>query len=158
MATGPYGKPRPIHFKGMETFPGTILHSADYKTGKDFTGQNVLVVGFGNSACEIAIDLFEQGAKPSISVRSPVNVVPRDLLGLPVQELSLLLDYLPPFIADALSAPLIKWKVGDIEKLGLKKMPYGPLQEIRRDGNAPVLDIGTIQSYPAGTYKNIRRY
>jgi cation diffusion facilitator CzcD-associated flavoprotein CzcO len=46
----------------METFPGKILHSYEYKSGKNFKGQRVLVVGFGNSACEIAIDLHEQGA------------------------------------------------------------------------------------------------
>ena len=61
MATGPFGKPKPVNFKGMETFPGKIIHSYGYKTGKDFKGQKVLVVGFGNSACEIAIDLYEQG-------------------------------------------------------------------------------------------------
>ena len=59
MATGPFGKPKPVNFRGMETFPGRIMHSYGYKTGKDFKGQKVLVVGFGNSACEIAIDLYE---------------------------------------------------------------------------------------------------
>ena len=145
MANGAFAKPRPIFFKGMESFPGKILHSASYKTGKDFRGQNVLVVGFGNSACEIAIDLCEQGAKTAISVRSPVNVIPRDVLGIPVLQLSLLLSPLPPRIADILSQPLMWLLVGDITKLGLKKMPYGPLEELRRDRNAPVLDIGTIK-------------
>ena len=145
MATGAYGRPKPVSFPGMDTFPGRILHSFEYKTGKDFTGQKVLVVGFGNSACEIAIDLYEQGAIPFMSVRSPVNVIPRDVLGLPVIELSLLLNRLPVRMADALSAPLLKWLIGDLNKLGLKKLPYGPLEEIRRDGNAPVLDIGTLQ-------------
>src|ERR1700676_358141 len=56
MATGAYGKPKTVNFKGMETFPGRILHSFGYRTGRDFKGQKVLVVGFGNSACEIAID------------------------------------------------------------------------------------------------------
>jgi cation diffusion facilitator CzcD-associated flavoprotein CzcO len=41
-------------------------------------------VGFGNSACEIAIDLHERGAKPTIAVRGAVNVVPRDVLGIPI--------------------------------------------------------------------------
>jgi len=153
MATGAYGKPQHINFRGMETFPGKILHSYVYKTGKDFKGQNVLVVGFGNSACEIAIDLYEQGSMPSMSVRSPVNVIPRDVLGLPVLELSLLLSRLPPRIADTVSAPLIKWLIGDLSKLGLKKMPYGPLEEIRRDGNVPLLDIGTIQHIRKGHIK-----
>jgi hypothetical protein len=145
MATGAYGRPKPVSFPGMDTFPGRILHSFEYKMGKDFAGQKVLVVGFGNSACEIAIDLYEQGAIPFMSVRSPVNVIPRDVLGLPVIELSLLLNRLPVRVADALSAPLLKWLTGDLNKLGLKKLPYGPLEEIRRDGKAPVLDIGTLQ-------------
>ncbi len=145
MATGAYGKPRPIEFKGAETFRGKILHSSDYKTGKDFRKQNVLVVGFGNSACEIAIDLYEQGAVPSMAVRSAVNVVPRDVLGIPVLELSIILNRLSPSVADAISTPLMKVLVGDIQKLGLKRLPYGPLEQIRRDGTIPLLDIGTIK-------------
>ncbi|HEX3769044.1 MAG TPA: NAD(P)/FAD-dependent oxidoreductase [Puia sp.] len=79
MATGAYGMPRQIEIRGMESFPGKILHSSEYKTGKDFEGQEVLVIGFGNSACEIALDLHEQGAFPSMSVRSAVNILPRDV-------------------------------------------------------------------------------
>ncbi|MEP7143386.1 MAG: NAD(P)-binding domain-containing protein [Ferruginibacter sp.] len=153
MATGLYSKPKPINFKGMETFPGKMLHSYEYKTGKDFKGQNVLVVGFGNSACEIAVDLYEQGSTPSMAVRSPVNVIPRDVLGVPVLELSLLMRRLSPRIADAISAPLMKWLIGDLTKLGLKKMPYGPLEEIRRDGNVPLLDIDTIRHIRQGHIK-----
>jgi len=145
IATGPFGKPKPVSFKGMETFPRKILHSYAYKTGKDFKGQEVLVVGFGNSACEIAIDLFEQGAKPSMAVRSPVNIVPRDLFGIPILKLSLLLSRLPPSIADAINAPFMQLRFGNITKLGLNKMPYGAFQQIHKDGNIPVLDIGTLK-------------
>ena len=144
MATGAFGRPKPIDFNGIRNFPGRVLHSYEYRSGKDFKGQKVLVVGFGNSACEIAIDLYEQGATPSMSVRSPVNVIPRDVLGIPVIELSLLLSRLSPRLADAISAPLVKALIGDLTGLGLKKMPYGPLEQIHRDGKAPVLDIGTI--------------
>ena len=150
MATGLYNKPKPIIFEGMEKFTGKILHSSEYKTGKDFTGQKVLVVGFGNSACEIAIDLYEQGSIPSMSVRSAVNVIPRDVLGIPVLQLSLLMKRLPPRVADMISAPVMRWLIGDLTKLGLKKKPYGPLEGIRRDGNAPVLDIGTIHHIRKG--------
>jgi indole-3-pyruvate monooxygenase len=150
MATGAFSKPKPIAFRGMETFQGKILHSLAYKTGRDFKGQKVLVVGFGNSACEIAIDLYEQGATPAMAVRSPVNVIPRDVFGIPILELSLALNPLPPKMADAISAPLIHWLVGDLRKLGLSYMPYGPLEEIRKDGNAPVLDIGTIKHIREG--------
>ncbi|HEX5154075.1 MAG TPA: NAD(P)/FAD-dependent oxidoreductase [Parafilimonas sp.] len=153
IATGPFGKPKPVNFKGMETFPGKILHSYEYKTGKDFKGKNVLVVGFGNSACEIAIDLHEQGARPSMAVRSPVNIIPRDILGIPILEISQLMSNLPPRMADTINAPLMKLLFGDITKLGLKKMPYGPFEEIEKDGNIPVLDIGTIKHIRKGHIK-----
>jgi indole-3-pyruvate monooxygenase len=145
MATGPFSKPKPIEIPGLRSFPGKALHSYGYTTGADFKGQSVLVIGFGNSACEIAIDLFEQGAIPSMAVRSPVNVVPRDVLGIPILDLSILLSPLPPRVADAISAPLMKLLIGDIRPLGLKKMPYGPLEMIHRDARAPVLDIGAIR-------------
>ena len=145
VATGPFAKPKPFNIKGIESFTGKMIHSSVYKTGKDFKNQKVLVVGFGNSACEIAIDLYEQGAIPSISVRSPVNVVPRDILGIPILEISQALSHLPARVADAVSAPLNRLLVGDIAKLGLIKKPYGPFEEIKRDGHIPVLDIGTIK-------------
>jgi cation diffusion facilitator CzcD-associated flavoprotein CzcO len=153
MATGAYGRARPVNFKGLETFPGKVLHSCEYKTGATFSREKVLVVGFGNSACEIAIDLYEQGAEPVMAVRSAVNVIPRDILGVPVLELSMLLSRLSPRVADAIGAPLIRWLIGDIQKLGLRKKPFGPLEQISREGKAPVLDIGTIQHIRDGHIK-----
>jgi len=153
MATGPFAKPKPVNFKGMETFPGKLIHSYAYKTGKDFKGQKVLAVGFGNSACEIAIDLYEQGALPSMSVRSPVNVIPRDILGIPILEISQLMSRMPPRLADTINAPLMRLLFGDITKLGLKKMSYGPFEQIQKDGSIPVLDIGIIKHIRKGHIK-----
>ena len=153
VATGAFGKPKSIGFKGMETFPGKIIHSYGYKTGRDFKGKKVLVVGFGNSACEIAIDLYEQGAMPSMSVRSPVNMVPRDILGIPILQLSLVMSRLPAKIADAVNEPLMRLWFGDIRKLGLKKMKYGTFQQIEKDASIPLLDIGTIKHIKQGHIK-----
>jgi indole-3-pyruvate monooxygenase len=145
LATGAYGKPRTVALAGQESFPGKVLHSYEYKTGTEFSGKRVLVIGFGNSACEIAIDLVEKGAAVSMAVRSAVNVVPRDILGVPVLELSLLLRHLPPRVADWISAPLVRGVIGDISRLGLERMPYGPIVQIVKDGKAPVLDIGIVR-------------
>jgi indole-3-pyruvate monooxygenase len=153
MATGPYGKPRTVQFKGMETFRGKIIHSYDYKRGSDFKGQKVLVVGFGNSACEIAIDLYEQGAVPVMSVRSPTNVFPREFLGIPILYIALIMSRLSPRLADALNDPLMRMLFGDITKIGLKRMPYGIFQQIKKDGTIPLLDIGTIKHIRQGHIK-----
>ncbi len=150
MATGTFSKPKPLDFPGLETFPGPAIHSSQYKTGETYRGKNVLVAGFGNSACEIAIDLYEQGATPTMAVRSPVNIVPRDLLGIPILQLSYLLSLLPPNIADRLSRPAIQMAVGNIEAFGLQRQAYGAFEQIRRDMKAPVLDIGTIEHIRKG--------
>jgi len=154
LATGAYGKPKPVCFKGLETFPGKILHSSNYKTGKEFKNEKVLVVGFGNSACEIAIDLYEQGAEPSMSVRSAVNIIPRDLFGIPVLKISLFcLSKLPSKLADAVAAPIMRLKFGDITKLGLRKKSYGVFEQIKKDMSIPLLDIGTVKHIREGHIK-----
>ncbi len=144
VCTGNTNIPRMVKKDGMDTFPGKIIHSSAYKNGKEFKGKNVLIIGFGNSACEIAICLSEHGAQPSLSVRSPVNVIPRDILGIPVLQLGILQSRLSPKFADTLNKPLLKLLIGDIEKYGLRKLPYGPIEQIVRDHQIPLLDIGTM--------------
>ena len=79
IATGFYGAP---FLPGtLGDFHGTSIHSSQYKTGTDFAGQKVLVVGIGNSGSEQLVDLWESGAKPSVLIRSPPLVLPRWVLG-----------------------------------------------------------------------------
>lgn len=150
VATGLTNKPKIPGFEGMNSFKGKVLHSSQYKNGAGFAGKNVLVVGFGNSACEQAICLHEHGANPSLSVRSGVNVLPRDILGFPVLEIGKLTSLFPPKLADKINAPIIRMLVGDITKLGLKKSKYGPLEQINKQKRIPLLDIGTIKLIKQG--------
>lgn len=144
IATGYTHTPVVPHWTAQEDYTGEVLHSSQYVDGSKWTGEPVLVVGFGNSACEIAIDLHEHGARPELSVRHPVNVVPRDILGLPILQLGILGGRLPPRIADATFAPLIRATVGSLDGTGLQKLPYGPMTQIARDKTIPLLDIGTM--------------
>lgn len=72
VASGETAEPRVPQIPGLETFQGKVIHSTGYKNGTEFQDKNVLVVGAGNSGMEIALDLANYGAKPSIIVRSPV--------------------------------------------------------------------------------------
>ena len=154
VATGHTRVPNVPSWPGQDDFSGTILHSQEYKNGALFTGKNVLVVGFGNSAGEIAIDLSEHRAQSvSMSVRSGVNVIPRDMFGVPILTVALLMDYLPPKLADVLSVPLLKMTIGDLQKYGLPKLPYGPNVQVRKDGKNPLLDIGTVKLIKNGRIK-----
>ncbi len=150
IATGMSHTPFLPDVPGMDIYEGRVLHSADYDSGRDFQDQDVLVVGFGNSAGEIALDLAEQGARPSISVRSPSVVVPRDIAGIPILTVSRWLSVLPPRVADRLSAPLLWLMVGNIEKVGIPAARSGPLEQIATSGKIPLLDVGTMAALKTG--------
>jgi hypothetical protein len=153
IATGINHQPTLAEFEGMNSFKGKIIHSSEYKNGKAFAGQHVLIVGFGNSGCEQAICLHEHGAHPSLSVRSAVNVLPRDILGFPVLEMGKLTSALPARIADKINAPLIRILVGNITKLGLRKSKFGPREQLEKLRRVPLLDVGTIRLIKQGHIK-----
>jgi indole-3-pyruvate monooxygenase len=108
MATGTNAVPHVPAWPGRERFRGGLVHSRDYRNGERFHQRRVLVVGFGNSAGDIAVDLHSHGARFALAIRSAVNVVPRDILGLPLLSVSIALSRLPPRVADALASPLIR--------------------------------------------------
>jgi cation diffusion facilitator CzcD-associated flavoprotein CzcO len=62
---------------GLEAFPGTVMHAAEYRSAEGMRGKAVLVVGCGNSGMEIAYDLAAAGAITSITVRSEVSTPER---------------------------------------------------------------------------------
>ena len=144
VATGCNRSPVRPSWPGMDAFQGAILHSADYRSGASFKGQRVLVVGLGNSGGEIAIDLWENGAQPTLAVRSPVNVIKREIFGVPFLTMGILQNALPPRIADALNAPVIRLLVGDLTRYGLRKPADGPITQIKEHGRVPFIDVGTI--------------
>jgi cation diffusion facilitator CzcD-associated flavoprotein CzcO len=151
VASGLNRAPHIPAWPGRDDFEGQVLHSGEYKTGAPFAGQKVLVVGFGNSGGEIAIDLVESGAeRVALAVRGEVNVLPKEVLGQPILAIGIPTSFLPPRIKDALTWPLVRLTVGDITQYGLRKAPYGPSQQIAKDGRIPLIDIGTMALIKSG--------
>ena len=153
VATGWADSPHSPGWPGMRDFRGPILHSSLYRNPAPYAGKRVLVVGCGNSGAEIALDLSEAGIDVTLSVRSPVNVIPRELLGLPILAFSTAQQWLPPRAADFLNAPAIRLAVGSLATAGLTKAAKGPLQTIAEDGRPPVIDVGALAAIRAGRIK-----
>ncbi len=153
VATGWADYPHAPTWPGMETFGGPILHSSVYRNPAPFADTRVLVVGCGNSGAEIALDLAEAGIDVALSVRGAVNIVPRELFGAPILVFPSLERWLPPRVADAINAPLLRFSIGSIEKLGLKRSAKGPLQSIQEEGRVPLIDVGTLDAIRDGRIK-----
>ncbi|MDX2282811.1 MAG: NAD(P)-binding domain-containing protein [Bacteroidia bacterium] len=68
-------------------FEGTVLHSHDYKTPEPYAGKRVVVLGFGNSAVDIACELSRLGGRTILASRSGAHIVPKFVFGIPVDKL-----------------------------------------------------------------------
>ncbi|WP_106400825.1 flavin-containing monooxygenase [Actinocorallia populi] len=79
-ATGAFSRPHLPELPGIESFTGTVLHSSDYRRPEPSAGQRVVVVGGGNSAVQIAIELAEH-AHVTLATRHPLRFMPQRLLG-----------------------------------------------------------------------------
>jgi putative flavoprotein involved in K+ transport len=79
-ATGAFQHPFMPAIKGQKEFRGNILHSSEYRNPTPFVNQRVLVVGAGNSAVQIAVELAEV-SKTSLAVLRPVKFVKQRILG-----------------------------------------------------------------------------
>jgi len=67
-------------------FSGDLLHSAAYKSPAEpsaLAGKRVLVIGAGNSGCDIAVECSKHAAVTVHSTRRGYYVVPRFVLGRP---------------------------------------------------------------------------
>ncbi|MGW7646501.1 flavin-containing monooxygenase [Streptomyces bobili] len=73
---------------GSDTFTGTILHALDYRDGSDYAGRQVVVVGLGASAVDIAADLSRYTATTLLSVRRGLHILPKQLFGIPLDEVA----------------------------------------------------------------------
>ncbi len=71
-ATGAFSRPHLPQFEGQERYQGKILHSSSYQNPVAFKDQRVLVIGAGNSAVQIAVDLAKT-AQVTLTSRDPVR-------------------------------------------------------------------------------------
>lgn len=158
VASGYNNIPQIPKWPGQDQFQGRILHSKQYRNGATFKDKDVLVVGLGNSGGEMLIDLHEHGARPCIAVRSPVNVIPREVMGVPFLTMGILQRNLPARLVDKLNAPITNAIIGDLRPYGIRRPAEGPVTQIREQGRVPFIDVGTIRLIKEGhvtVYPNI---
>lgn len=84
IANGHNWSPKTPPYPG--TFTGETMHSAHYRTADVFVGKRVLVVGGGNSGCDIVVEAAQFGEKAWHSTRRGYYYMPKYLFGRPSDQ------------------------------------------------------------------------
>jgi thioredoxin reductase len=106
-------------------FNGRVMHAHDYKGDEDFRGKRVVVVGMGNSGLDIAVELSYQAAKTFLSMRRGAHIVPKYILGRPLD--AWVLPWAPVAVTRVLMSIMLRLAVGPITQYGIPKPEHGPL-------------------------------
>jgi indole-3-pyruvate monooxygenase len=156
---------------GRGAFRGRVLHSAEYRNPKLFAGRSVLVVGSGNSAAEISLDLSLGGARSvAMWVRAPRHFIPIRRM----EVLFRIFRLLGALSEKQASAPhRISWGTPefeqtiaardklagllsvDLERYGIRKPARGPMAELAHAGRIPTFDQGAIPKIRSGAIRVI---
>ena len=110
----------------------------------------MLVVGAGNSAAEIALDLAGVAARVDLSVRTPPNIVRRDTFGVPSQLLGVGLKHVPERVMNPLTSALRRVSVPDLSAHGLPRPPRDGFTQFLRTRTVPILDHGFVDAVRRG--------
>lgn len=99
-------------------FTGKVFHSKDYKKPADFEGARVLVVGAGNSGCDIAVEAALSGRESSISMRRGYYFLPKSIFGVPTAEFDK--PWLPFFAQKAFLKTVLRVTNGPNTRYGME--------------------------------------
>jgi len=135
---GRHGEPAYAQLAGQ--FAGRTLHALDYHDASELAGQHVLVIGLGATSADVAPEIARVAAATCLSARTGHYVVPKLVLGRPVDETSPLLRRLSPEARRPLLRAMLAIVNGAPTNYGLPQPPYAP-------GRGPL--IATTELLPA---------
>ena len=130
VCNGHHWSPRVPEYPGE--FEGPAIHSHAYRTPFDpidMRGKNIVVVGMGNSAMDIASELSQRPIARNlwVSARRGVWVMPKYMNGRPADK-SAMPAWMPRRLGQALARRAIKKAIGNMEDYGLPKPDHEPLE------------------------------
>ncbi|KAJ3158359.1 flavin-containing monooxygenase [Geranomyces michiganensis] len=136
VSSGKHWKPKMPILSGIKSFQGSVMHSRDYTRPEDFRGKRVVILGFGNSATDIAVELSSIASSVTISARKSPMLMPRvTTYGKPTDHLaSRVSQQVPKWLKRKIFANLSAQYTGDIRRFNLEATdPLGGLFTVNGD-------------------------
>jgi pimeloyl-ACP methyl ester carboxylesterase/thioredoxin reductase len=123
IANGHNWNPKLPDYPGLAEFAGEILHSADYKSSDQLRGRRVLVVGAGNTGCDIAVEAAQNASATFHSTRRGYYYNPKYAFGRPSDQVAdtLLALRIPLPVRRLMFKATLRATVGDLQTFGLRK-------------------------------------
>ena len=111
-------------------FTGEVMHSAQYKSAEVLRDKRVLVVGAGNTGCDIAVEAAQQARRALHSTRRGYWYAPKYAFGKPADQISDLVTALRPpmWLKQRLMQGVIRLTVGEHTRLGLPRPDHTILE------------------------------
>jgi putative flavoprotein involved in K+ transport len=151
LATGNYSAPTIPAWPGLSGFNGEIVHSGDFTNAWPYRGRDVLVVGAGNSAADIAVQLANDGAgRIWVAVRTPPHLVRRAIGPIPSDIFLELSSRVPARMIDPLIALMTRLMWGDLSTYGFQRPTLGLKATVETRGRIPTLADELIDVVRAG--------
>lgn len=119
VCNGHHWNPRMPEYPG--TFDGEFLHSHDFKKAEPFRDKRILVIGGGNSACDVAVETSRISKRTSISWRRGYRIIPKFMFGMPSDVVGSGMTWLPVKIRSMISQLLIRIFIGPNKNYGLQE-------------------------------------
>ncbi len=119
VCNGHHWQPRYPDYPGE--FTGEMLHSHQFKRAEPFKDKRVLVIGGGNSACDVAVETSRVSAYTAISWRRGYRIVPKFLFGKPTDVVANRMSFLPSKFKYFMSGLTVNLITGKNELYGLQK-------------------------------------
>ena len=105
-------------------FDGELLHAHDYRDRSQLEGRDVVVLGMGNSAVDIAVEASHCASSVTLASRRGAHIVPKYLFGRPTDTLSGS-PRVPVWLRRLLFTGAMRLAVGPVERYGLPKPDHG---------------------------------
>jgi thioredoxin reductase len=130
VANGHNWAPRMPAYEGLDAFRGRVIHASAYKDAAELRGRRVLVVGGGNTGCDIAVEAAQHATQCWHSTRRGYWYTPKYLMGRPADQVNdtLLAFRVPLRIRQWLYRRTVALTLGDVTRFGLARPDHRPFE------------------------------
>ncbi len=119
VCNGHHWEPKYPNYPGK--FSGSFLHSHHYKKAAPFADKKVLVIGGGNSACDVAVESSRVSSKTALSWRRGYRIIPKFLMGKPTDVFATKMSFMPIFLRNLVAGLIANINNGSNKIYGLPK-------------------------------------